>query len=179
MMYDIKKIVNKVNRKNGFYRVLGKRERDADITNDPEIFEERDVANDLLHELMSTILDLGEGAGDQDVMMNNTARIIQERLLMRKKKNNVDRKASKDRKLKFDFHEKLINFMSSYENLDETEDRDQFINNLFGVSSKKLKTSKKNIEKNENEESDDSGVSDSEEKSSVMEEEQENDIELF
>lgn len=76
MMFDIKKITDKVNRKNGFYRVLGKRTNDAEITNDPEIFEERDVANDLLHELMSTVLDLGDETDNETAMMNNTARII-------------------------------------------------------------------------------------------------------
>lgn len=62
----------------------------------------------------------------------------------------MDRKASKDRKLKYDFHEKLINFMSSYDNLDETEDREQFLGNLFGVGPvKKLKTGEEEEESSE------------------------------
>lgn len=131
LMYDLSKITSKLNRKNGFYRVLGKRALDAESSIDKEIFEERDLANDILHELMSN--SFGES-------LTGAARVIQERLLKRKKQNTVDRKASKDRKLKYEIHEKLINFMSGHFNIEEMDGRDQIVENLFGVARKKVKT---------------------------------------
>lgn len=135
MMYEAKRKMDKLTRKNGVYRVLGKRASSTEQQNDPEIFEERDTANDLLHELMSASLTFGEDlAKGEQGLTSSTARLIQQRQLMRKKKNSIDNRASKDRKLRYVFHDKLINFMNSYDNLQEVQQRDQLVGNLFGVS---------------------------------------------
>lgn len=140
MMHNTSKMLTKLNRKNGLYRVLGKRLRDNEESIDPEIFEERDLANDLLHELMSTGIDLGD-VNEEGIALNNTARYLQEKRLRRKSKNVVDRRASKHRKIRYGIHEKLINFMSGYENLEEIDGRDDIVDNLFGIGRKKLKVS--------------------------------------
>ncbi len=52
------------------------------------------------------------------------------------KKKIVDTKASKNRKLRFDAHEKLINFMVPIENLNIHIGRDAFIKSIFGLNRK-------------------------------------------
>ena len=63
-------------------------------------------------------------------------------------KKNVDTKASKNRKIRFDKHEKIINFMTPQINLNEAIGRDIIVNSLFGI--KKKIENKKNEEEIEN-----------------------------
>ena len=65
-----------------------------------------------------------------------------------KTKKNVDTKASKNRKIRFDKHEKIINFMTPQINLNEAIGRDIIVNSLFGI--KKKIENKKNEEEIEN-----------------------------
>lgn len=48
------------------------------------------------------------------------------------KKKEVDRKATKGRKIRYVVHEKMQNFMNAGENLSLLEGRDQIVHNLFG-----------------------------------------------
>ena len=48
-------------------------------------------------------------------------------------KKEVDRKASKNRKIRYIVHERIINFMTVQDNLQMGEGRDAIVNNLFGV----------------------------------------------
>jgi protein AATF/BFR2 len=57
----------------------------------------------------------------------------------------VDTKASKNRKIRYETHEKIINFMVPIENLNSHIGRDAFIRSIFGLNSKKS-----NNEYNEN-----------------------------
>lgn len=50
------------------------------------------------------------------------------------KNKNVDTKASKNRKLRFEAHEKIINFMIPVENLNIHVGRDAFIKSIFGLN---------------------------------------------
>ena len=56
-----------------------------------------------------------------------------------KVKKNVDTKASKNRKIRYDKHEKIINFMVPQINLKESVGRDIIVNSLFGIHKKFLK----------------------------------------
>lgn len=48
------------------------------------------------------------------------------------KKKEIDRKATKGRKIRYVVHDKLQSFMTPMENLDTLEGKDQLMNNLFG-----------------------------------------------
>jgi protein AATF/BFR2 len=48
------------------------------------------------------------------------------------KKNEIDRKATKGRKIKYIVHEKLLNFLQPVENLQALEAKDSILSNLFG-----------------------------------------------
>jgi len=51
----------------------------------------------------------------------------------------VDRKASKNRKIRYVVHEKIVNFMTIQENIDKMDGRDAIVGNLFGVQKHQLK----------------------------------------
>ncbi len=51
------------------------------------------------------------------------------------KKNEIDRKATKGRKIKYIVHEKLLNFMQPIENLQTLEAKDSVLSNMFGQNS--------------------------------------------
>lgn len=48
------------------------------------------------------------------------------------KKNEIDRKATKGRKIKYIVHEKLLNFLQPVENLLALEAKDSILSNMFG-----------------------------------------------
>jgi hypothetical protein len=49
-----------------------------------------------------------------------------------KKKKEVDRKASKNRKIRYVVHDKLVNFMTPLENLALSEGKENILTTLFG-----------------------------------------------
>ena len=49
-----------------------------------------------------------------------------------KQKKDVDRKASKNRKIRYIVHEKIVNFMTPLDNIYLQDGKDNIINNLFG-----------------------------------------------
>ena len=51
----------------------------------------------------------------------------------------MDTKATKNRKIRYDKHEKIINFMVPQINLKESVGRDIIVNSLFGMHKKLLK----------------------------------------
>lgn len=48
-------------------------------------------------------------------------------------KKEVDRKASKARKIRYIVHERIVNFMTEVPNVHAFEGRDAIVNNMFGV----------------------------------------------
>jgi len=48
-------------------------------------------------------------------------------------KKEVDRKASKNRKIRYVIHDKIVNFLVPLENLTLSEGRDAIVSNLFGI----------------------------------------------
>ena len=52
-------------------------------------------------------------------------------------KKEVDRRASKNRKIRYVVHDKIVNFLTPLENLTVFEGRDAIVNNLFGVGTHK------------------------------------------
>lgn len=54
-------------------------------------------------------------------------------------KKEVDRKASKNRKIRYVVHEKIVNFMTIQENIERMDGRDAIVGNLFGVHKQPVK----------------------------------------
>ena len=52
----------------------------------------------------------------------------------------MDRRASKNRKIRYVVHEKIINFLTPLSNLTVFEGREAIANNLFGVGTHKAPT---------------------------------------
>ena len=51
-----------------------------------------------------------------------------------KKMKQVDTKASKNRKIQYVVHDKIVNFTTPLDNLVELEGRDAIVKNLFGAN---------------------------------------------
>ena len=51
----------------------------------------------------------------------------------RKAKKDIDRRASKNRKIRYVVHEKILNFLTPLHNTLAVEGREALVNNLFGV----------------------------------------------
>lgn len=78
-------------------------------------------------------------AAEQDGMLLDSTRLyLLERKLKQQEKviSQVDRKASKNRKIRFDVHQKLVNFMNPKENKDILEGRNEIVMCLWGGHSK-------------------------------------------
>jgi protein AATF/BFR2 len=58
-------------------------------------------------------------------------------------KKEVDRRASKNRKIRYVVHDKIVNFLTPLENLTMFEGREAIVNNLFGVGTHKPTLDKK------------------------------------
>ena len=50
----------------------------------------------------------------------------------KEKKKEIDRKASKNRKIRYIVHEKIVNFMTPIDNLSLTEGKESILSTLFG-----------------------------------------------
>jgi protein AATF/BFR2 len=57
-------------------------------------------------------------------------------------KKEVDRKASKNRKIRYVVHDKILNFLVPLDNLKLLEGREAIVSNLFGVRSASVKIPK-------------------------------------
>ena len=134
--YDtIRKNTEKVNNE----KLLGrKRINENEYDFDKEIYNDIDFYNFLLKEfLLNNEKDISTDQLDKDNRYDLTMKYILNR--KSKVKKNVDTKASKNRKIRYDKHEKIINFMVPQINLKESVGRDIIVNSLFGMHKKLLK----------------------------------------
>lgn len=119
----------KTKRKREKFRVIGKTVNSLIEEEDNNIYDDSDFYEFLLKEFFNT------HEIDDSQNMTNRYDLTMQYLINRKNKlkNNkkVDQKASKNRKLRFDQHEKIMNFMTPEPNLNEIG-RDEIINSLFG-----------------------------------------------
>ena len=139
--------LRKNTRKTKNEKLLGrKRENEEDYDFDKEIYNDVDFYNFVLKDfLLSNEKEIDSTEYDNSNRMDLTMKHILNR--QEKTKKNVDTKASKNRKIRFDKHEKIINFMTPQINLNEAIGRDIIVNSLFGI---KKKIDKKNEEEIEN-----------------------------
>lgn len=99
-------------------------------------YQDEEFYNNLLKDIISaTDESSAENANSNESRFDYTYNYLLNRAQKTKKKM-VDTKASKNRKLRFDKHEKLINFMVPVENLNVHVGRDAFIKSIFGLNRK-------------------------------------------
>lgn len=117
------------------FRILGKELTNLQRETDPEIYDDTDIYHELLKEYMTEIEENKE-VGEDGLLFDSTRLYLLERKLKQqeKKQKLVDRKASKSRKIRYDVHSKLLNFMNPLENKDILEGRNEIIKCLFGKS---------------------------------------------
>ena len=124
---------------------------------DKEIFNDTDFYNFLLKEfLLNNEKEIDENnyeeKRDENGIVEGRYDLTMKYLLNRntKIKKNIDTKATKNKKIKYDKHEEIINFMVPENNDQEIKGRNIIINSLFGT--KKLNINLDNKEKEEKKE---------------------------
>lgn len=103
---------------------------------DIEIYNDLEFYNFLLKEfLINNEKDLSQETGENGSRYDLTMQYILNR--NKNKSKNVDTKASKNRKIRYNKHEQLINFMVPQVNYLEIPGRDTIVSSLFGIKRKK------------------------------------------
>jgi hypothetical protein len=119
----------KTKRKREKFRVIGKSMNSLIEDDDENIYDDSDFYEFLLKEFFNS------QEIDDSQNMTNRYDLTMQYLINRKNKlksnKKIDQRASKNRKLRFDQHEKIMNFMTPEPNLNEIG-RDEIINSLFG-----------------------------------------------
>ena len=155
-METLRKKTQKYN--NNDLNLLGRKRLSAEeYEYDKEIFNDNDFYNFLLKEFLlnnekeiddSNYVEKKDENGLVEGMYDLTMKYILNK--NNKIKKNVDTKASKNRKIRYDKHEEIINFMVPEINFKEISGRNIIINSLFGT--KKLNINLDNNENNKEEE---------------------------
>ncbi|XP_060070017.1 protein AATF-like [Ylistrum balloti] len=140
---DKERLIKRTQLKRSVFRVLGTVENadqeeitpdkqiSTDLDNlknyDPEIFDDSDFYHQQLRELIE------RKAADTDNPVALSRHWLEIQKLRKKVKKNVDTKASKGRKTRYEVHKKLINFMAPEDRCSWTdESRDDLYKSLFG-----------------------------------------------
>eukprot|EP00347_Sterkiella_histriomuscorum_P006693 403351797 len=148
------KLREKSNLKRDHYRILGRKADDLANEKDPNIFNDFDFYQVLLKDFLANADGSGAdgddkynatGGGDDDMYLDGADLGLTQKYLERKRKlqmnkgekmkKDVDRKASKNRKIRYIVHEKIVNFMTPHDNnnIDGIYDgRDSVLLSLFG-----------------------------------------------
>lgn len=150
-MYE--KAVEKTRLKRDTYRVLGSEDVEATLAQqDKNLFNDHDcyqlMLNDFLQSNDRALNEPGEdandktgGAGNEDFLYGADLSLTQKYLLKKQRlkelevrqKKDIDRRASKGRKIKYVVHDKLLNFMAPRDNFDLLEGKDSILSNLFSL----------------------------------------------
>ena len=156
-MNTLLKKTQKYNNQDNNNQLLGRKRQSAEeYEYDKEIFNDSDFYNFLLKEfLLNNEKEIDENNYTEKVDENGlvegrydlTMRYILNRNT--KLKKNVDTKATKNRKIRYDKHEEIINFMVPQNNDKQITGRNIMINSLFGT--KKLNVDLDNNKKEEQE----------------------------
>ena len=155
-METLKKKTQKYN--NSDINLLGRKRLSAEeYEYDKEIFNDNDFYNFLLKEfLLNNEKEIDENnyveKRDENGLVEGRYDLTMRYILNKnsKIKKNVDTKASKNRKIRYDKHEEIINFMVPAVNSKEISGRNIIINSLFGT--KKININLVNNEENKEEE---------------------------
>ncbi|KAL3841684.1 hypothetical protein ACJMK2_019794 [Sinanodonta woodiana] len=143
ILSDKERLIRRTQLKRSVYQVVGQPEKleedkdkeceDPSLSKDnlqdydPEIFDD----DDFYHQLLRELIERKTSEISDPIALSRQWLEIQK--LRKKVKKNVDTKASKGRKIRYDVHKKLINFMAQYENSTwPDESRDDLFKSLFG-----------------------------------------------
>ncbi|XP_064602198.1 protein AATF-like [Liolophura sinensis] len=149
IMADKDRLIKRTQLKRSVYKILGKEEKvendsvmetstEADIpnqvskenptkTHDEEIFDDDDFYHQLLRELIE------RKTSDVSDPVTLSRQWLEIQRLRTKVKKKVDTKASKGRKLRYDVHKKLVNFMAPVDHSTWLEEsKDDLYRSLFG-----------------------------------------------
>ena len=129
---DKDRIIKRTQLKRTIYSIVGKKEekkiekaddlKDRHLKDyDEEIFDDEDFFNQLLRELIE------RRSSDLTDPIALSRKSIELQKLKSKTKKNVDTKASKGRKIKFDIHKPMINFMAPIYRNQMTEEARYFV----------------------------------------------------
>lgn len=136
VMDDYPRLLHRTQLRDKDSKRLGAINDDKDSEFDKEIYNDTDFYSQLYKELM--ISSAAQTKQDETgLLVGNTQAYLKERLLRaRVAKPDVDRRASKARKLRYEVHAKLMNFMTPQDNLSLIPGRDELIKNMFGMRNK-------------------------------------------
>lgn len=117
MMENFEKLQQKSQLKRGTFRVLFEGLENLEKDYDENIFDDSDLLQELIRGSLDQVREPSAGGTEENTLFDTTRQYLFERKLKNeeKKNKNVDRRASKNRKLRYDIHAKLINFMQSDE----------------------------------------------------------------
>ena len=145
------KATEKTQGKRDSYRVLGSSNIAESLeTKDPNLFNDHDYYQLLLNDFLSSndkslkdegVDNTANGAGGDDFLYGADLSLTQKNILKKQKlkelqqqrKKEIDRKATKGRKIKYVVHDKLLNFMVPIDNDRALDGKDQILSNLFSL----------------------------------------------
>jgi len=133
MMDDYPRLLKRTQLKDKDFKVMGAFEGQNEQEYDEEIYNDSEFYNHIYKEFI-TNAQSQSSLIDGELAVGNTQAYLKQKLLRSKiAKPNVDRRASKARKLRYEVHPKLMNFMTPVENSKLIPGRDDLIKNLFGL----------------------------------------------
>merc|ERR1719239_1473266 len=125
------RVVGRTRVKRSEYRVLGadQQEGEEEKEEDPEVVDDSDFYHTLLRDLIDRKTGGGGAEGDEGRQWLKVQR------LRSKMKKKVDTRASKGRKVRYDIHSKLVNFMAPVPAANQWQDsaKNELFSSLFGV----------------------------------------------
>jgi len=125
------RVVGRTRVKRSEYRVLGGDpvQEEMEGGEDPEVFDDSDFYHTLLRDLIDRKTGGGGAEGDESRQWLKVQR------LRSKMKKKVDTRASKGRKVRYDIHSKLVNFMAPVPPVNQWQDsaKNELFSSLFGV----------------------------------------------
>ena len=123
------RVVGRTRVKRSEYRVLGDDQQEGEDGEDPEVFDDSDFYHTLLRDLIDRKTGGGGAEGDEGRQWLKVQR------LRSKMKKKVDTRASKGRKVRYDIHSKLVNFMAPVPEANQWQDsaKNELFSSLFGV----------------------------------------------
>lgn len=110
---------------------------EASADYDQEIYNDEDFYLTIFREMLQKQAQSDvQNSGNGEFLFENTQLYLKSRQLKAKPKKEVDRRASKNRKIRYDVHPKLLNFVAPTENTVLLAGRDHILKNLFGLYEK-------------------------------------------
>lgn len=118
----------------GDYNIFGNNEKKTMLAEDnekeivlPEIFDDSDFYHQLLRELIEYKTNIGDNQSEI------TQKFIELQKVRNKMKRKVEVRASKGRKIRYNVHNKLVNFMPPRDESTFTDEaKSELFNSLFG-----------------------------------------------